>query len=64
MRQRKVVSNKLFPFNRRLDGELLEMRENENLVRKILMKVRGRRDEGKGKRGYSNIPTFQHSNIS
>ena len=45
---KKVVSNKLFPKIRRLYGELLEIRENENLMRKILMRVRGRRDEGKG----------------
>ena len=32
----EVVLNKLFSFNRRLDGELLEVRENENLMRKIL----------------------------
>jgi hypothetical protein len=35
VRQSNVVSNKLFPKIRRLCGQLLEIRENENLVRKI-----------------------------
>ena len=55
VRQRKVVSNKLFPFNRRLDGELLEMRENENLMRKILMRYER---EGTRERGSVFILTF------
>jgi hypothetical protein len=32
----EVVSKKLFPKIKRLSSELLELRENENLLRKIL----------------------------
>ena len=42
MRQRKVLSNKLFLKSRRLCGELLEVRGNANLMRKILMRYEGR----------------------
>jgi hypothetical protein len=37
VRQIQVVSKKLFPKIERLSRELLEICENENLVRKILM---------------------------
>jgi hypothetical protein len=45
VRQRKVVSKKLFPKNGRLCSELLERCENENLVRKIL---KGNREQEEG----------------
>ena len=64
VRQRKVVSNKLFLFNRRLDGELLEMRENENLMRKILMRYEREGTREKGRVlilfKHSNVLTFKH----
>ena len=66
VRQRKVVSKKLFPKIEGFCGELLEVRVNENLMWKIL-KVNGewgtgRLEEEKGKSPYF-IQTFEHSNI-
>jgi hypothetical protein len=54
VRQRKVVSKKLFSKIGRLSGELLEVRENENLMRKILMRC-----EGEGARGRVNVRMFE-----
>ncbi len=66
MRQRKVVSNKLFPKIYRLSYELLELHTNENLMRKILKVNRewgtGRLEERNWKSPYF-IQTFEHFNI-